>query len=67
MLCSLADAVVHPVLSLEDLACTRIDLPGHKKGNQLLREVIKVDISVDEIVFMTAIAVTNKVGVVFKY
>ena len=66
MLCSLANAVVHAILRLKNLASPRIDLPRNQKGDQLLGEVVEIHVAIDEIVLVAAVAVPNEVGVVLE-
>ena len=56
----LADAVVHAVLGLEDLAGAGVDLARDQERDQLLGEVVEVDVAVDEIVLVAAVAVARR-------
>ena len=54
------------VLGLEDLARPGEDLARDEERNQLLRQVVEVDITIYEVVLVTAIAVAHEVGVVLE-
>ena len=60
------DAVVHAVLGLEHLARAGVDLARHQERDQLLGEVVEVDVAVDEVVLVAAVAVADEVGVVLE-
>ena len=66
MLGALADAVVHAVLGLEDLARAGVDLARHQERDQLLGEVVEVDVAVDQVVLVAAVGVPDEVGVVLE-
>jgi hypothetical protein len=62
----LADAVVHAVLCLEDLSRSAVDLPRHQERDELFGQIVEVDIAIDEVVLVTAVAVSDEIRVVLE-
>ena len=63
---ALTDAVVNAVLGLEDLARAGVDLARHEERDQLLGEVVEIDVAIDEVVLVAAVAVAHEVRVVLE-
>src|SRR6266511_2703639 len=63
---ALRDAVLEAASRLEKLARAGEDLACDQEGDQLLSKVVEVGRAFNEIVFMTAVGVADKIGIVLE-
>jgi len=57
---------MRPAGHFENLARSRVDLPGDKEGNQLLRNFPEIEIAAHQVIFVTPVRVPHRIGVVLK-